>query len=449
MANDRDSLIDEGVRLQHRGHIQAALACYEKALAIDPASARAHHDRASALLSLKRHKEALASCEAALALDPGYIPALHDRGYVLQALGRNEEAVACYDRILAVEPDFEVVLRNRGTALKGLNRLDEAIASYDRAIALRPDRYEALWDKGAAMLASGDLSGGFQAREARWDTPLMRKFRPDTPAPQWRGAGPLEGKTILLHAEGGLGDSIQFVRYAPLLAGRGARLILRLPVPLCPLFERLAGVDQIIKQGDPLPPHDLHCSLMSLPYAFGTTLATIPDSVPYLEAPPDRVAYWKQRLLSRGGPVGGIVWAGNPAHPSDSLRSIPLSAVLPCLTPNVTWISLQKVIPDRDRRVLEGATHLIRWGEEDRGLADSAAQIKCLDFIIAVDTALAHLAGALARPVWILLMYGCDWRWMRERTDSPWYPTARLFRQEMAGDWTVPVEQVRRCAATR
>ncbi len=248
----------------------------------------------------------------------------------------------------------------------------------------------------------------------------------------------MAGKTILLHAEQGFGDSIQFLRYLPLVAAKGARIVLELPDSLVPLLGAGDGVAAIVRRGQSLPPFDLHCPLMSLPLAFGTTLATIPAAVPYLQAPPERVAAWRAQMPRTAVPRVGLVWSGKPSHRNDHNRSLALARLAPLLAQaNVEFVSLQHDVRDTDKAALDNAA-ILRPDFTD--FADTAAVIETLDLVVAVDTAVAHLAGSLAKPLWLLLPFCPDWRWMLDRTDCPWYPSARLFRQPRLGDWDSVIE---------
>jgi tetratricopeptide (TPR) repeat protein len=430
-----EALNHRGLALQLLGRPDEALASYDEALLLRPDYAEALSNRGAALAALKRPEEALACFDRALALRPEHCDAHYNRAAALNALDRPEEALASCDAALALQPERLSLLNARGLSLHRLNRQREALESYAKALALAPDSDEARWNASLAHLTLGEFAPGFADFEARWKVPALgagiRKLR----RPLWLGAEPIEGRTLLLHAEQGLGDAIQFVRYAPLLAERGARILLRAAPELKPIFESLEGVQRVLSTGQRLPRYDLHCPLMSLPLACGTTLESVPGGVPYLAAPPDRVAAWRRRLGDAMRPRIGLAWSGNHAHPSDRQRSLRLERLRPLLQRSgLEIVSLQKEVRDEDREALaaSGITHL---GEELTDFADLAALISLLDLVVSVDTAVAHLAGALARPVWILLPFCPDWRWLLGREDSPWYPTARLFRQTRPGGW--------------
>jgi tetratricopeptide (TPR) repeat protein len=430
-----EALNHRGLALQLLGRIEDALASYDEALRLRPDHAETLNNRGAALAALKRPEEALACFDRALALRPDHCGAHYNRAAALNALDRPEEALACCDAALALQPERLSLLNARGLSLHRLNRQREALESYARALALTPDSDEVRWNASLAHLTLGEFGPGFAGFEARWKVPALGAGIAKLRRPLWLGEEPIEGRTLLLHAEQGLGDAIQFVRYVPLLAERGARILLRAAPELKAIFESLEGVQRVLSTGQRLPRYDLHCPLMSLPLACGTTLESVPGRVPYLSAPPRRVAAWRRRLGDATRPRIGLAWSGNPAHPSDHQRSLRLERLRPLLQRSgLEIVSLQKQVRDEDREAL-AASDVTHLGEELGDFADLAALVSLLDLVVSVDTAVAHLAGALARPVWILLPFCPDWRWLLGREDSPWYPTARLFRQTRPGDW--------------
>jgi hypothetical protein len=281
----------------------------------------------------------------------------------------------------------------------------------------------------------GDFERGLAKYEWRWKNDLLELRGRDFAQPLWLGEGKIADKSILLHSEQGLGDTIQFCRYAPLVAARGARVLLEVPAPLHTLMTSLHGVGQIVSRGEALPDFDLQCPLLSLPLAFGTEIETIPSSVPYLQALPADVEKWRERLEHSPRPRIGLAWSGRSAHKNDHNRSISLIALLPLLNVGATFVSLQKDVRPGDAKVLGQRPDILDYGEALNDFSDAAALIANLDLVISVDTSVAHLAGALAKPVWALLPYVPDWRWLLDREDSPWYPTARLFRQDETRAW--------------
>lgn len=418
-----------------------ALASYRAALELQPASADHHASVAEALVRLDRGAEALAAADAALAIDPHHAQAHMTRGAMLHAQGHDDAALAAYDQALPGRPRDAVLHTNRGVALAALQRHAEAEAAYAQALAIDPDHAAAHFNRGLLRLLQGDLARGWPDMEWRWRTPGLGARTAFAGEP-WLGQTPLIGKTIVLHAEQGLGDAIQFVRYAARVKAAGAqRVLLQVPRPLTALLTGVAGVDRVLAAGARLPAFDEHCPLMSLPLAFGTRLPTVPADGPYLHADPERVAVWQEKLGERTSPRVGLVWSGNPRHRNDHHRSIPLAGFLQAVQGPARFVALQKDVAaaDRARLTRRGITS---WAREQRDLADTAALIDALDLVVAVDTSVAHLAGAMGKPVWLLLPWTPDWRWLLHRDDSPWYPSMRLFRQPAAGDWASMLQRV-------
>jgi len=390
---------------------------------------------------LKRFEEALSVFDRALLRSPDQAELSCNKANALRALGNFDEALACYDQAIALKPDYAEAHNNRGICFDEVMRMSEALFSYRSALAFRPDYAEAHWNFAINRLRAGDLKTGWAESEWRWKCPALQLRQRDFDQPLWLGAEPIEDKILLLHDDQGLGDVIQFLRYVPLVAARGAQVFLEVDRTLRELCSGLKGVSQIISKGEALPAFDFHCPLSSLPLAFGTTLKTIPSVTPYLSAG-DNGMVWKERLGSINSPRVGLVWAGNPNHRNDHNRSIPLETLLPLLDVEAQFFSLQKEVRSRDQAVLRERKEIIDLGNELGSFAETAAVIQNLDLLIAVDTSVAHLAGALGRPVWIFLPYVPDWRWLLMRSDSPWYPTARLFRQSETRDWQSVVHQV-------
>lgn len=440
-----DALISRGELLMELKRYDEALVSYDRALALALDSAELHYNRGNALRALKQFDQALASFELALARRPDYAWAHSCRGIALHELGRYEEALASQERALALEPDSAITHSNRGVALYHLRRLDEAIASLERALALQPDLAEAHFAEAHYRQLTGDLARGWEKAEWRWQVePLKSSKKRSMAQPQWSGAQDIAGKTVLLHSADGFGDAIQFCRYAPHVAARGARVILEVLKPQQELMRSLAGVTQILARGEPLPDYDLQCTLLSLPLAFSTRLETIPAETPYLRAAVSGVEAWNARLGPRSRPRIGIAWSGNPVHHNDRNRSIGLRTFLPLLAGvDATFVSLHREVRAVDAAVLQERNDIVHFGEQLKDYADTAALMANLDLIVAVDTSVAHLAGALAKPVWILLPFMPDCRWLLDRDDSPWYPTARLFRQDATRAWDGVIARVR------
>jgi tetratricopeptide (TPR) repeat protein len=493
-----------GNAVQQLGWFDEAAACYHRALQIRPDYPDAHNNLGNAMAGQGRLDEAVAAIRRALELRPDY-PAAHrslalalqaqqemaagcrapddpvahnNLGNALQQHGRLDEAIACYHRAIALWPDYPEVYSNLGNALQQQARLEEAVECYHRALELRPEYPEAyvnlsnaMRDLGRpveaaeccrralalrpdyptahsnlalALLAQGDMAAGWPEYEWRWHTMQMVAAHRSFTQPQWRGEDG-QGRTLLIHAEQGLGDTLQFCRFVPWVAARGLAVVLEVPRPLLRLCATLPGVEAIVAAGETLPEFDLHCPMASLPLVLGTTLATIPATVPYLGTDAAATAGWRARLPAEGLRVG-LVWAGNPSldRPSraamDRRRSVAperLAGVL--AVPGLRFISLQKHGPR-----LPPEAPVVDVMAEMTDFADTAALVASLDLVIAVDTAVAHLAGALGKPVWLLDRFDPDWRWMVGRRDSPWYPSLRIYRQPAPGDWDSVLAEVAR-----
>jgi hypothetical protein len=424
---------------------EEAEAVLETALSLRPDYVEAHNNLGIARIRRGRPAAAMAAYERAIVLKPDYIEAHNNLGSALRLLGRAEEAQASFARAIALSPGYATPHANLGLALHDVGRIDDALAAYDKALALDPQHTTARANRAIALLAMGRFAEGWREYEWRWKVDGFTTAPRDFGRPAWDG-GPLAGRTLLVHAEQGLGSAIQFVRYAPLLAAMGARVILEAQPPLAALFrDSLVGQDgpvaDVVAKGEPLPAFDVHVPMMSLPHLLGTTLPTIPGTLPYLTAIAAAVERWRQRLAVLPRPWVGLVWAGNPRHSNDRNRSMPATALAPLATQGgATFFSLQ-VGPTAG--VAAFAADTVRdLAPELSDFAETAAVVAALDLVISVDTAVAHLAGALARPVFLLLPAVAEWRWLRAGDDTPWYPTMRLFRQETAGNWGDVVARV-------
>jgi tetratricopeptide (TPR) repeat protein/ADP-heptose:LPS heptosyltransferase len=431
------------IHLHGLGRVEESLSYLEVCNTLQPDHVLTLQRRAACLTSLKRFEEALALCHKSHALAPDDAGICNNLGTVLRSLGRDDEALPWFNRALALRPDFRDALHNKAAALAKLHKFDDAFAIYERLRS--DDPTDTLAELGIAHLhlLNGNFAAGWAGREARWK--MLRSY-PKFAQPMWLGQESLANKTILIAADEGLGDTIQFVRYVPMLAERGARVILVVQDPLCPLLSKLPGVSQCIPMSAThLPPFDFHCPTMSLPLAFGTTLETIPSSTPYLPAPgDDRVQAWQQRLGAHDRLRVGLCWAGNPRQLDDHNRSIALRTFSSLLDAEATFISVQKEMKPDDRAALQEMPGIIDLADQLADFAETAALLACLDLVITVETSVAHLAGALGRKTWTLLCYTPDHRWLLDRDDSPWYPTMRLFRQAPPGDWQGVFERVRR-----
>jgi tetratricopeptide (TPR) repeat protein len=424
------------------GRFAEAVANYDSALALRPArEAEIFSNRGNALKILGRFEESLASYDRAIALRPDDFALHNNRGNALQELDRPEEALASYDAALALKPEYAEAHNNLGLALADVRRFDAALASYAKALEHRPDYAEAVWNRSQAYLMTGrfDLAWrDFEARKRTREPVGHRAYR----KPLWLGDSDPAGKTILVHWEQGLGDTIQFCRYVKLLADRGAAVLFAPQAPLRKLMRRLDAEAQIVDADDPGLDFDAQCPLLSLPLAFSTRLSTIPADVPYLAAPAEKISAWRHRLGAAGRPRIGVIWSGGSAYKSNHKRSIGLERFRTLFDDQeLRFVSLQKEVSDADRAWLE-AGDIVHFGEELEDFTDTAALVHLMDLVISVDTSVAHLAGALGKPTWVLLPFSPDWRWMLDRDDSPWYPSMRLFRQTRRGDWAGVLREV-------
>ena len=460
---------NRGNALKELREFDAAVVSYDRAIAIKPDYANAYYNRGVALAELKQHEAAVASFDQAIAVRPEFSNAYSNRGISLEELKKFDEAVVSYDRAIAIRPDFAECYSNRGNALKELNQLVAAVASFDRAIAIKPDYAEAhsnrgmalqelkqivaavvsydraiaikadypaaYWNKSLALLLNGDFERGWELYEWRWKREDKSKYRRSFVQPLWLGAQSLKGKTILLYGEQGLGDTIQFCRYVKLVSDLGARVVLEVDKSLASLLEELAGVSELIVRGDALPFFDYHCPLLSLPLAFKTELSTIPCSAKYISTDALKMTHWKNKLDVKTKPRVGLAWSGSTWHKNDHNRSIFLSELMHRLPSGFQYVSLQKETRQIDKLTLESNPHIIRFGGELNDFTDTAALCELMDVVISVDTSVAHLAGALGTPTWILLPFIPDWRWLLDRDDSPWYTSVKLYRQPTIGDW--------------
>lgn len=436
-----DARINRGNVLRELGRLEEALSDYDAALKLNPVYGDALLNRAIVLNSLNRHAEALTSLDRALALTPDHPDVLCNLGITLRSLNRLTDSLVAFDRALALRPDYIEAFIERSMLMMHMRHFDQAYADIGRALALDPAYPEAHFYEAVYRLVNAEFARGWEKYEWRWrvkEAGAARVFE----TPLWLGHENISGKTILLYSEQGYGDTLQFCRYAARVAALGARVLMEVQPPLQALLARMPGPARVFAAGDPLPAFDYRCPLMSLPLAFHTGLQTIPAETPYLNADPARVEAWRTRLGPVDGPRIGIAWSGRPAFRNDHNRSIRLEGFVPLLTDTATFVSLQKELRDHDRETLARHPRIRYVGAELNDFDDTAALVECLDLVISVDTSVAHLAGALGKPAWILLPYHPDWRWLLDREDSPWYPGVRLFRQPRPGDWDSVVARV-------
>lgn len=431
-----DALYAKATAAAETRDFDRAIQYYDEAITADPSRAETYYKRANALRNLGRLEEAIAGYDAAIAHKPDYAYAYCNRGVVQQSLGRFADAVASFDQAATLDPADPLVPYNRALLMQDYGRWDEALVGYDRTIALAPGHADAHFNRSLVQLFGGNFAQGWIDFEWRWKN-AARLGIGAAPAsfsqPLWLGQEPIAGKRLLLHSEAGLGDTIQFCRYATACAALGATVILEVQPALVSLVGTLEGVSQVIAKGQPLPPFDYHCPLMSLPLAYKTTLDSIPASPRYLATDPAKVTQWHAALGVRTRPRVGLVWSGNPNNPIDAKRSIPLAQWVSHLPRDLQYFCLQNEVREADRKTLAANPFIVDLG--NMNFVSTAAFCECLDIVLCVDTSIAHLSGALGQQTWLLLPWVPDWRWMRARDDSPWYPSMRLYRQTVAGDW--------------
>lgn len=386
-----------------------------------------------------RAAEAIERFDRAIALDPALVPAHINRANALRELGQPEAAIAGYDAALSLAPDSAITWQNRGVVLDQLGRHEEAVESLERALQADKALVDAHWNLALALLRLGDFERGWREFEWRWHKPDIAMAARHFSQPRWTADQPLAGRTILVCAEQGLGDTLQFCRYLPWLAAQGARTKLLVQPELVALLSGQLGLDEVATTGSHMPKFDTQCSLMSLPYLAGTRLDTIPTPGRYLHAPAAQVTAWRERLGERPGeqrrPRIGLVWSGRPDHGNDSNRSLALQQLLDALPAGPQYVSLQNAVRPADAQALRARSDVTDFAPLLTNMAETAALCECMDLVISVDTSVAHLAGALGKPVWLLLPFSADWRWLHQRDTSPWYEHMTLLRQPVARDW--------------
>ena len=466
------------MRLHNAKEYEAAEGHYRQVLAIDPRNSDAMHLIGVLALHVGRPHLGLEYLRNAISINDTVAAYHSNMGLTLQALGESTDAVAAFDRALVLQPNAAEVHNNRGAALEDLGRRDEALKSYARSCALRDDAAEPYNNLGTLFAERGDIDKamgcfrrameldpkfgepfmnlgmclmlrgkfeeGVRHYEQRWHTRKLPLRPRGFEQPQWVGQN-IAGKTLLIHAEQGMGDTFQFIRYAQLLARRGVRVVAELQPEVIDVCRRMPSISLAVVSGEPLPPFDWHCPTMSLPLGFGTNLSNIPSNIPYLDADPERAALWGERLgPAEGNFTIGLVWAGRPTHKNDLNRSMSLALLGPLAElPGVRFVSLQKGDPAKQAETPPPGMLLFEATDHIESFVDTAALISHLDLLISVDTSVAHLAGAMGKPVWVFIPDPPEWRWLENRSDTPWYPTMRLFRRKGQEPWSAVVGQVR------
>ena len=439
--NDESIYLNQGNIFKENKDWVMALINYEKAIQLKPDYAEAHSNCGSMLIELDRLDEALASYDKAIEFKRDYAEAFYNRGIVLNELNRLDEALASYDKAIEFKRDYAEAFYNRGVLLIKFKRVEDALVSYEKAMKFKRDYAEAYFNNSIALLLNGDFGKGFNEYEWRWKVEKIQlRFKRNYSQPLWTGKQSLLNKTILLWSEQGLGDNLQFCRYAKLVYKLGAKVILEVPKPLFKLLKNLEGVSQLVTIGSPLPSFDYQCPILSLPLSLNTSIESIPRSIPYINIDIRRQNLWREYLGNSGFKIA-ICWQGSTQGKVDIGRSFPVSLFEGIATINgVRLISLQKNEGIEQLKSLPAGMKVELLPDDfdsgDNAFLDSAAVLKCVDLVITSDTALTHLSGALGVKTWLTLQYVPDWRWMLDRSDSPWYPNHRLFRQKTRGDWT-------------
>ncbi|MGH7740376.1 MAG: tetratricopeptide repeat protein [bacterium] len=431
---------NRGNSLRDLGRLEEAVESYALASRLDPKQVEALSNQGALYLRLGQPGRALENFNQALLIDPENPDGFNNRGNAFRAIGKPREALEDYDHAIALAPDRADAWNNRGIALQELGRLPEAVENYGHAIELQPAFAFAYWNQSQAQLLLGEFTEGWRLYEWRWKSAMKRETR-NFVQPLWLGGYSLKGKTLLIWAEQGMGDILQYSRYVPLVEALGARVIFEVPQPLFPLLKTLRGNIACVEVGGPLPDFDLHCPLISLPLAFKTTLSTVPVQEAYLFAEPSKAAAWAEKLGPKTRPRIGLAWSGRPEHSNDHNRSMALETLAPLLELPFEFHSLQKDIRAGDQEWLEASGRIQDHRESLTDFSETAALAAQMDGVVTVDASTAHLAGALGKPIWVLLPFAPDYRWLLKRSDSPWYPTALLLRQETFGNWDGVIER--------
>ena len=423
--------------LKAQNKFDDAIQMYEIALAKNPDYAEASYNLANLLQEKNRLDEAMEMYAKSLLLNPNNETAFYNLGIILHAQNRYNEAMLMYKKALAINPNYIDVYVNFGITLNAQNRVDEALLMYEKALSMNSNNREAQWNKSFTLLLKGDLTEGFKLYEWRYCTAQKRNF----PQPLWLNDTPLDGKTILIHTDQGYGDTIQFCRYIEFFSKFNCNIIFEVEKPLLSFLSQIQGVSQFVEKGEKLPEFDFHCPLMTLPLAFKTDIRSILAKTSYLSADTKKVQEWSDRLGFTCKPKIGVVWSGNPSHNNDHNRTIELAKILQYLPEGFEYISLQKEIRESDKDALYSSK--IRYFEDElHDFSDTAALCENMDFVISVDTSVAHLCAALGKETYVLLPFSPDWRWLLDRNDNPWYPTMHLLRQKEIGKWENPFEEI-------
>jgi tetratricopeptide (TPR) repeat protein len=436
--NFTQAYINRGNLLQEMQRFYEAILSYDHAIRINPNSSNAYTNRGNALKELNLLEESIASHKKAIVFKPDSAEAYYNLATVLQKNNRLDEALIYYDKAISIKSNYAEAYNNSGIVLQENNSLDEALLYYDNALRSKSDFPEANFNLAILKLLTGNFKDGWRGYEWRWEKENLSNHNTtirDFLKPLWLGIESIKDKTIFLHAEQGLGDTIQFCRYAPLVNQLGAKVILEVQRPLIKLLNNIVGVSQIIAFGDDLPDFDYHCPLLSLPLAFNTEIHSIPPVTKFYSGDIEKVTKWQAQLGRQIKPRVGIVWSGSPDHKNDHNRSIELFKILPHIPKHIEFICLQKEIRDLDKELLAEHSEIKYFGNAIEDFTDTATLCEMMDLVITVDTSVAHLSGLLGKQTWLLIPFNPDWRWLLNREDSPWYPSIKLYRQQKTGEW--------------
>jgi tetratricopeptide (TPR) repeat protein len=426
-----------------KGEFEAAELNFRRAIAIDPRHSAALYNLGNLLYDARRYEEAVECFKSAIILQPGLNSAYNNIGLALVELGRHAEAIEYYRKAIRNDPSFADAYTHLGIALVAIRKCDEGVQAYQQALTIDPNSVDANWNLGLCLMLQGELASGWDQLEWRWKhESFAKRVRPYTQPYLDKGQN-ICGKTVFVYAEQGLGDTLHFCRYIPLLVRAGAKVKLEVQTSLISLLSQFEGVNDIFALGETNPGQfDYHCSVLSLPRAFGTTLDSIPSNIPYLRSDARSKDKWAAQLGQKRKPRIGLVWSGNPEQADDKYRSMSFSKISALIDDRFEWISLQKDVRSDDSELLYGTKNILPWGSKLEDFSDTAGLIENLDLVISVCTSVAHLAGAMGKPLWVLLSYNAEWRWLLDRSESPWYPTARLFRQNSMQDWSNVIAEV-------
>jgi len=422
---------------------EKALKIYDEIIKMENENSEAYFNKALILTKLQKYEEALRSYDSAIKIKPDFEEAYINRGVILSTLMRPIDALKNFDLAIRFKSENAIAYNNKGNVLTELSRFDEAIENYEKAVEINPNYAEAFNNIALLKLLLGKYEEGWKLFEWRWKGPQKKEFR-DFKKPLWLGNEVIKDKTILITAEQGLGDFIQFYRYCDLVEELGAKIIIETPKELFSLIQHQNKKNIVIHKGQSLPIFDFYCPIMSLPLAFKTNIHNIPSSLPYIKIDNEKLTFWRSKISEKNRTKVGLVWSGAQNKETDYNRSLMLSQISPLFDLPLDFYSLQKEVRDIDKDFLSQSKNIYDYHKEIVDFSDTAALILEMDIIISIDTSVAHLAGALNKPLWILLPHVADYRWMIDRIDSPWYPSATLFRQKEINNWDSVIFSIER-----